>query len=272
MERLGLGPDALIAANPKLVYGRVTGWGQDGPLAQEAGHDINYIAHQRAAPRHRPEGAAGGADQLPRRLCRRRDDAGVRHGRGAARRRSAAGKGQVIDAAMSDGAALIGALTYGLRAAGAWRDEREANLLDGGDPTYGVYRCLDGKFLALGAIEPQFRASLFKGLALRAGRQPRGDRGGDRDAQPRRMGGAFRRHRRLRRAGARPRRSAGPSAQYRAAHLHRPRRRVPAGARAALFGHAARPARPAAARGAGWRGDPRPSLAMAPTRSNRILA
>jgi alpha-methylacyl-CoA racemase len=76
------------------------------------------------------------------------------------------GEGQVIDAAMSDGAALIGALTYGLRGAGAWRDEREANLLDGGDPAYGVYRCLDGKFLALGAIEPQFRASLFKGLAL----------------------------------------------------------------------------------------------------------
>ena len=76
------------------------------------------------------------------------------------------GKGQVIDAAMSDGAALIGTLTYGLRGAGAWRDEREANLLDGGDPAYGVYRCLDGKYLALGAIEPQFRASLFKGLAL----------------------------------------------------------------------------------------------------------
>ena len=76
------------------------------------------------------------------------------------------GKGQVIDAAMSDGSALIGALTYGLRAGGAWRDEREVNLLDGGDPTYGVYRCVDGKFLALGAIEPSFRAALFRGLAL----------------------------------------------------------------------------------------------------------
>ena len=74
---------------------------------------------------------------------------------------------------MSDGAALIGALTYGLRAAGHWRDEREANLLDGGEPLYGIYRCLDGKFLALGAIEPQFREALFKGLAL-AGGEPRG--------------------------------------------------------------------------------------------------
>ena len=79
------------------------------------------------------------------------------------------GKGQVIDAAMSDGTALIGALTYGLRAAGAWRDEREANLLDGGEPIYGVYRCADGKFVSIGAIEPQFRASLFKGLVLADG-------------------------------------------------------------------------------------------------------
>ena len=118
MERLGLGPDELLKDNPKLVYGRVTGWGQDGPLAQEAGHDINYVALTRAAARHRPEGAAGGADQLSRRLCRRRDDAGVRHGRGAAGGAARAAKGQVIDAAMSDGAALIGALTYGLRAAG----------------------------------------------------------------------------------------------------------------------------------------------------------
>jgi alpha-methylacyl-CoA racemase len=79
------------------------------------------------------------------------------------------GQGQVIDAAMSDGAALIGALTYGIRAAGAWRDEREANLLDGGEPYYGVYRCADGKFLSIGAIEPQFQAALFKGLALGLG-------------------------------------------------------------------------------------------------------
>jgi alpha-methylacyl-CoA racemase len=165
MERLGLGPDVLIAANPKLVYGRVTGWGQSGPLAQEAGHDINYIALSGLlhgiGPKERPVvpsnylgDYAGGGMMLAFAMVAAL--LGVARG----------GQGEVIDAAMSEGSALIGALTYGLRAAGAWRDEREANLLDGGDETYGVYRCLDGKFLALGAIEPQFKASLFKGLAL----------------------------------------------------------------------------------------------------------
>ena len=165
MERLELGPDALIAANPGLVYGRVTGWGQSGPLAAEAGHDINYLAItgllHGIGPKERPvvpvnyiADYAGGGMMLAFAMVAAL--LAVQRG----------GQGQVIDAAMSDGAALIGALTYGLRAAGSWRDEREANLLDGGEPAYGVYRCLDGKFLALGAIEPQFRASLFKGLAL----------------------------------------------------------------------------------------------------------
>ena len=165
MERLGLGPDELLKRNPKLVYGRVTGWGQDGPLAQQAGHDINYIAitgllhgigvkERPVAPNNYLGDYAGGALMLA-------------FGMAAALLQVArGGSGQVIDAAMSDGAALVGALTYGLRAAGHWRDEREANLLDGGDPAYGIYRCSDGKFLALGAIEPQFRARLFKGLAL----------------------------------------------------------------------------------------------------------
>lgn len=165
MERLGLGPDALLAANPGLVYGRVTGWGQDGPLAAEAGHDINYIAISGLlhgiGPRERPVAPAnylgdyaGGGMMLAFGMV-----AALLHvHRG--------GRGQVVDAAMSDGSALIGALTYGLRAAGAWRDERESNLLDGGEPTYGIYRCLDGKHLSIGAIEPQFQASLFKGLAL----------------------------------------------------------------------------------------------------------
>ena len=168
MERLELGPDTLIAANPKLVYGRVTGWGQDGPLAAEAGHDINYIAItgllHGIGPKERPAvpinylgDYAGGGMMLAFGMVAAL--LGVQRG----------GAGQVIDAAMSDGTALIGALTYGLRGAGAWRDEREANLLDGGEPAYGVYRCLDGKFLALGAIEPQFRAILFHGLALPVG-------------------------------------------------------------------------------------------------------
>jgi alpha-methylacyl-CoA racemase len=168
MERLGLGPEELIKANSRLVYGRVTGWGQEGPLAQEAGHDINYVAISGLlhgiGPKERPvvpinylgDYAGGGMmlafGMVAALLSAQRD-----------------GKGQVIDAAMSDGSALIGALTYGIRAAGSWRDEREANLLDGGEPAYGIYRCSDGKFLSIGAIEPQFRAALFKGLALPPG-------------------------------------------------------------------------------------------------------
>ncbi len=165
MGRLGLGPEELLKSNTKLIYGRVTGWGQEGPLAQDAGHDINYIAISGLlhgiGPRERPvvpinylgDYAAGGmmlAFGMVAALL-------------AVHRGS---EGQVVDAAMSDGAALIGALTYGMRAAGLWRDEREANLLDGGEPAYGIYRCLDGKFLSIGAIEPQFREALFKGLAL----------------------------------------------------------------------------------------------------------
>ena len=165
MERLQLGPDRLLEDNPKLVYGRVTGWGQDGPLAREAGHDINYVAISGLlhgiGPRERPVvpgnylgDYAGGAMMLAFGMVAAL--LAVQRG----------GAGQVIDASMSDGAALIGALTYGLSAAGLWSNERESNLLDGGDPAYGVYRCLDGKFLSLGAIEPQFRESLFKRLAL----------------------------------------------------------------------------------------------------------
>ena len=168
MERLGLGPDELLQANPRLVYGRVTGWGQEGPLAQEAGHDVNYIAItgllHGIGPKERPMvpinylgDYAGGGLMLAFAMVAAL--LAVQRG----------GKGQVIDAAMSDGTALVGALTYGMRAAGHWRDEREVNLLDGGEPTYGIYRCLDGKFLSIGAIEPQFREALFKGLALAPG-------------------------------------------------------------------------------------------------------
>ena len=165
MERLGLGPEALIAANPRLVYGRVTGWGQDGPLAQEAGHDIDYVALSGLlhgiGPKERPVAPAnylgdyaGGGLMLAFAMA----SALLHVARG--------GQGQMIDCAMNEGAALVGALTYGMRAAGLWRDEREANLLDGGDPAYRLYRCADGKFLAVGAIEPQFRKALLDGLGL----------------------------------------------------------------------------------------------------------
>ena len=168
MERLGLGPSDLQKDNRKLVYGRVTGWGQDGPLAQDAGHDINYVAItgllHGIGPKERPVvplnylgDYAGGGMMLA---------FGMVSALLAAR---SGEEGQVVDAAMSDGAALIGALTYGLRAAGHWRDERESNLLDGGVPNYGIYRCADGKFVAIGAIEPQFQQALYKGLALRPG-------------------------------------------------------------------------------------------------------
>ena len=166
MERLGLGPETLLSANPKLVYGRVTGWGQDGPLAQDAGHDIDYLAltgllaglGPKAGPPMAPVNYladfAGGGMMLAFAMVAALLD--VQRG----------GDGQVIDAAMTDGAALIGALVFGMRAAGMWSDEREANLLDGGDPLYGCYRCADGKYLALGALEPHFRDALADGLGV----------------------------------------------------------------------------------------------------------
>lgn len=169
MERLGLGPERLLTDNPRLVYGRVTGWGQSGPLAQEAGHDINYLAltgllscigekdRPASVPLNLVADYGGGGLMLA---------FGMVAGLLAAQR---TGQGQVIDAAMTDGAALTGALIYGLRAAGLWRDERQANLLDGGDPIYGCYACADGGEVAVGAIEPQFRAALYDGLGVEQG-------------------------------------------------------------------------------------------------------
>ena len=171
MERLGLGPEALLKANPRLVYGRVTGWGQEGPLAQEAGHDINYLAltgllscigeadRPPVPPLNRVADYAGGGLMLAFGMV-----AALLH---AAR----SGEGQVIDAAMTDGAALTGAIVFGLRAAGLWQDGRGANLLDGGDPIYGCYECADGRYVAVGAIEPQFRAALSEGLGVPPGAQ-----------------------------------------------------------------------------------------------------
>ncbi len=162
MERLGFGPDACHARNPKLVYGRITGWGQHGPLAQSAGHDLNYIAL--TGMLH----AMGRADTPPAPPLNLVGDFGgggmmmafgvvcaVLEARGS-------GKGQVVDAAMTDGAALLGAMLYGLRAFGSWSDGREANLLDGGAPFYDSYACADGKFITIGSLEPQFYALLLK--------------------------------------------------------------------------------------------------------------
>ena len=160
MERLGLGPDACLARNAKLVYGRMTGWGQDGPLAHTAGHDITYIAlsgalhaigtpEQPLPPLNLVGDFGGGAMMLAW---------GMMAALWEAQR---SGQGQVVDAAMVDGAAYLMAMLYGVKAAGLWSQQRGANLLDGGAFFYGTYECSDGKFVAVGPIEPHFYAEFL---------------------------------------------------------------------------------------------------------------
>ncbi|WP_048767663.1 CaiB/BaiF CoA transferase family protein [Oligella urethralis] len=156
MERLGLGPEDCWAINPKLVYGRMTGWGQDGPLAKTAGHDINYIAVSGALH------AMGQGDEPPSPPLHLVGDMGggammLAYGIVCALFESQRSqKGQVVDAAITSGASLISTMYYALMKQGLWNVERDANLLDGGAPFYSCYRCADGKFIAIGAIEPQF--------------------------------------------------------------------------------------------------------------------
>ncbi|HVZ44228.1 MAG TPA: CaiB/BaiF CoA-transferase family protein [Ramlibacter sp.] len=160
-EKLGLGPAECMAVNPLVVYGRMTGWGQTGPLAECAGHDINYIALSGAlhaiGTRARPlpplnlAGDYGGGGMLL-----------VIGVLAALAERQSSGRGQVVDAAMTDGAALLMAPIYGMMAKGFWRDERESNLLDGAAHFYGTYRCADGRFVSIGAIEPQFYEKLLQ--------------------------------------------------------------------------------------------------------------
>jgi alpha-methylacyl-CoA racemase len=160
-EKLGLGPAQCLQRKPSLVYGRMTGWGQTGPLAQAAGHDINYIALSGAlhamGPADRPPapplnlvGDYGGGGML---LV-----VGVLAAYAEAQR---SGQGQVVDAAMTDGAALLMSAQYGLMAKGFWQDRRESNFLDGAAHFYGTYTCADGRFVTLGAIEPQFYRQLL---------------------------------------------------------------------------------------------------------------
>ncbi len=166
MERLGLGPEVCLTANPALVYGRMTGWGQDGPWAAQAGHDIAYIALTGALH------AVGEADAPPPPPLNLFGDFGggslyLAMGVLAALfERTSSGKGQVVDAAMVDGAASLMSMTYEMKAAGMWRDERQANLLDGGAPFYRCYPTSDGGYMAVGAIEPQFYAELLARLEL----------------------------------------------------------------------------------------------------------
>lgn len=162
MERLGLGPDVCLERNPRLVYGRMTGWGQEGPLANAAGHDLNYIAltgvlHAIGRPGQTPVpplnlvGDFGGGGML------------LALGIVAALLETQrSGKGQVVDAAMTDGSALLMALMYGLKSTGLWTNEKGTNLLDGGAHFYDTYECADGKYVAIGSIEPQFYALLLE--------------------------------------------------------------------------------------------------------------
>ncbi len=167
-ERLGLGPDACHAVNPGLVYARMTGWGQDGPLALLAGHDLNYISltgalfamgrpGERPAPPLNLVGDFGGGSMLVL--------VGILS---ALIERGRSGQGQVVDAAMTDGAALLAQMIWAMRGAGAWSDQRGGNLLDGGCPYYDTYECSDGRYVAVGALEPAFYATFLAGLGLDA--------------------------------------------------------------------------------------------------------
>lgn len=162
MERLGLGPDVCLERNQRLVYGRMTGWGQHGPLAQAAGHDINYIALTGAL---HAIGAAEEPPTVPLNLIGDFGGGGMLLAFGvvcALLEARASGKGQVVDAAMTDGTAALMAMTYGLKAGGRWNNGRASNLLDGGAFFYACYQCADGKAVAVGALEPQFYAELLK--------------------------------------------------------------------------------------------------------------
>jgi alpha-methylacyl-CoA racemase len=178
-ERLGFGPEVCAARNPRLVFARMTGWGQDGPLAPTAGHDIDYIAISGALG---PIGRAGERPVPPLNLVGDFGGGGMLLAMGilaALVERGTSGTGQVVDAAMVDGSALLTSFLYGLLATGAWQDRRGSNLLDGGAPFYDTYVCADGGFVAVGALEPQFYAALLAGLGLTdAGLPAQHDRAG----------------------------------------------------------------------------------------------
>ena len=166
MERLGLGPELCLARNPRLVYGRMTGFGQTGPLAQAAGHDINYISIAGALD---AIGRRGEAPTPPLNLVGDFGGGGMFLAFGMACalvERSASGRGQVVDAAMIDGAALLMTMARGMQDAGLWRDERGTNMLDTGAHFYNVYETSDGKYVSVGSIEPQFYAELLRRTGL----------------------------------------------------------------------------------------------------------
>lgn len=162
MEKLGLGPEVCLERNPRLVYGRMTGWGQEGPIAHAAGHDINYISLSGAL---HTIGRKGDPPVAPLNLVGDFGGGGMLLAFGmvcALFEAQRSGRGQVVDAAMIDGSAALMAMVYGFRASGFWRDERESNLLDGAAHFYNTYETADGKYVSVGSIEPQFYALLLK--------------------------------------------------------------------------------------------------------------
>jgi alpha-methylacyl-CoA racemase len=172
MERLGLGPEVCLARNPRLVYGRMTGFGQAGPLAQAAGHDINYIALAGALA---PIGRRGAPPTPPLNLVGDFGGGGLLLAFGmvcALLERVTSGKGQVVDAAMVDGAAALMTVFHGAQQSGFWSDERGTNMLDSGSHFYDAYETADGEFVAIGAIEPQFYAELLKRAGVEADALP----------------------------------------------------------------------------------------------------
>ncbi len=175
MERLGLGPADLHAVNPSLVFARITGWGQTGPLADQVGHDINYIGLTGAL------NAIGPADRPPPPPLNLIGDYGGGAMLGLVGLLAAllearnTGRGRVVDAAMTDGSAMLSALFHALRVRGLWTDQRGSNLLDGGTPFYRCFTCADGKFVAVGALEPRFYAALLAGLEIAPDEAPQYD-------------------------------------------------------------------------------------------------
>ena len=179
MERMGLGPDVLLARNPRLVYGRMTGWGQDGPLAPRAGHDINYIALTGVL---HAIGRAGQAPVPPLNLVGDFGGGGMLLAFGIACglvEAKLSGKGQVVDAAMVDGASTLAAMFSGMMAADRWSEVRGENILDTGSPWYDTYETKDGRYVAIGSIEPKFYAELLERLGLAGAALPKqNDRAG----------------------------------------------------------------------------------------------
>ncbi|WP_156298425.1 CaiB/BaiF CoA transferase family protein [Mycobacterium paragordonae] len=171
-ERLGLGPEDCAKVNERLVYGRMTGWGQTGPRSQQAGHDINYISlngilhsigragERPAAPLNLVGDFGGGSMFLLLGIL------------SALWERQTSGKGQVVDAAMVDGSSVLVQMMWQMRSSGMWTDARGTNMLDGGAPYYDTYECADGRYVAVGAIEPQFYAAMIQGLGLDAAALP----------------------------------------------------------------------------------------------------